>query len=83
MTKNECKAKSCHSRYLPVQSQQWKHQSNVWNLFKVNNKDANDVVHTLNLFHTFFCVCARVSFVDFEQLNFCWVVGGSKQVFEK
>ena len=26
------------NRYLLVQSQQWKHQSNLWNLFKVNNK---------------------------------------------
>ena len=27
------------SRHLLVQSQQWKHQNNVWNLFKVNDKD--------------------------------------------
>ena len=27
------------SRNLLVQSQQGKHQNNVWNLFKVNNKD--------------------------------------------
>lgn len=27
------------SRYLPVQSGQWKHLNNVWNLFKINNKD--------------------------------------------
>ena len=27
------------SRHLLVQSQQWKHQNNMWNLFKVNNKD--------------------------------------------
>ena len=26
------------SRYLLVQSQEWKHQKNVWNLFKDNNK---------------------------------------------
>ena len=25
--------------YLTVQSQQWKQQKNVWNLFKINNKD--------------------------------------------
>ena len=25
--------------YFLVQCQQWKHQNNVWNLFKVNNKD--------------------------------------------
>ena len=28
------------SQYLLVQSQKRKHQSNMWNLFKVNNKDA-------------------------------------------
>ena len=27
------------SHHLPVQSQQWRHQNNVWNLFKDNNKD--------------------------------------------
>ena len=26
------------SRHLLVQSQQWKHQKNVWNMLKVNNK---------------------------------------------
>ena len=28
------------SQYLLVQSQKRKHQSNMWNLLKVNNKDA-------------------------------------------
>ena len=27
-----------HSRHLFVQSQQWKRQNNVWNLFKIDNK---------------------------------------------
>ena len=27
-------------RNLLAQSEQWKHQSNVWNLFKINNKEA-------------------------------------------
>ena len=27
------------SQHLPVQSRRWKHQMNVWNLLKVNNKD--------------------------------------------
>ena len=53
------------SRHLPVQSQQWKQDRNVWNLFRVNNKDSgttSDVVLlsvwlTLNGFHTFsWCV---------------------------
>ena len=29
----------CPTRHLLVQSQQWKQQNNVWNLFKGNNKD--------------------------------------------
>ena len=28
------------SWHLLTQSQQWKHQSNVWNPYKVNNKDS-------------------------------------------
>ena len=32
------------SKYLPAQNQQWKHQKNEWNMFKVNNKDTSDVV---------------------------------------
>ena len=28
-------------RHLLIQSQQWKHQNNVWSLFKVNNKDTS------------------------------------------
>ena len=31
--------KNAPIRYLLVQSQQYKHQNDVWNLFKVNNKD--------------------------------------------
>ena len=30
-------------RHLLVQKQQWKQQKNVWNLFKLNNKDNSDV----------------------------------------
>ena len=52
-----------NSPYLLVQSQQWKHQNDVWNLFKVNDK-VNHVVLvsillTWNTFHTlswcFYC----------------------------
>ena len=32
---------------LLVQSQQWKHQNNVWNLFKVNNRDTRTTSMTL------------------------------------
>ena len=55
---------------LLVQSQKWKHQNNVWNLFKVNDRHQTDVkdvtmvflLITLSRFHTF----PDVSYVDFE-----------------
>ena len=63
-----------HSRYFLEQIQQWEHQSNVWNLFKINNKDTrttSDVVlvsllSNLNRFYTllwcFHCwICSRIS----------------------
>ena len=36
----------CHSPswHLLVDNQQPKHKNNVYNLFKVNNKDVNDIV---------------------------------------
>ena len=34
--------------FLFVQSQQWKYQKNVWNLFKVNNKYIRTTSITLN-----------------------------------
>ena len=44
-----------------TQTQQWKHQTNVWNLFKVNNKDNNvnvvvlvSLLLTLAILQTFF-----------------------------
>ena len=57
---------------LLIQSQQWKHQNNVWNIFKASNEDArttddvNDGVLVsiswiLNRFYT----CRGVSIVDF------------------
>ena len=43
------------SRHLPVQSQHWKHQNNMWNPFKVNNKDT---------------ICrSTVLIVNFEQIS--------------
>ena len=50
------------SRYLLNQSQQWKHQGNVWNMFKVNNKD-NKNKH-----------CSGVSSFDFQQVNTSWEI---------
>ena len=70
------------SRYLLVQSQQWKYQNNVWNLFKVNNKETrtmNDVIDiflkslllTLSRFSTFFwCL------YDWLSASKCWLVRG-------
>ena len=54
-------------RHLFVSSQQWKHWSHVWSLFKVNNKDTimtslksfwRLYLLTLNIFYTYFwCFC--------------------------
>ena len=65
------------SRALLVQSQQWKHQSNVWKLFKVNNKDTRTTSMT-----SFWCLYRQlwkdftyssgVSIVDFEQVKAGW-----------
>ena len=43
-------------RHLLAHGQQWKHQNNVWNLFKVNNRDTSTFFFllTLNRFHTLF-----------------------------
>ena len=57
---------------LLVQSQQWKHQNNARNLFKVNNKDTNTT--PLKSFWCSYCEiwtnfthCSGVSIADFEQ----------------
>ena len=55
--------------YLLVQSQQWKHQNNMWNLFKVNNKDTRTtsltLLFTLNRFHIL------------HWCFYCWIWTGS------
>ena len=53
------------NRYLLVQRQQWEHQNNMWNPFKVNNKDTRRR-HTTH--------CSGAPIVDFEQVNIGWVV---------
>ena len=45
------------SRRLLVPSQQWKYQDNVWNMFKVDNKNTGTASLTY---------CSGVSIVDFE-----------------
>ena len=60
--------------HLLVQSQQWKHQKNVWNPFKVNNKD-----NSLTSMGWFWCLYCQLwigftnvscfFIVDFEQVN--------------
>ena len=42
------------SRHLLVRSQQWKHENNVWNLFKVINKNIRTTSMTPNRFRTLF-----------------------------
>ena len=63
---------------LLVQSQHQKHQNNMWNLFKANNKQNRTksltLLLTLNRFHTFFwcfccCLCISKSCNTFEVLQ--------------
>ena len=55
------------SRYLFVQSQKWKKQNKMWNLFQVNKKDTRTISLT-----SFWCLwtcfthCSDVFIVDFE-----------------
>ena len=53
------------SWHLFVQSQQWKHQNNVWNLLKVNNKETKMM--------PLISQCSGVSTANFEQENASWV----------
>ena len=61
-------------RYLFVESQQWKRQDNVWNLFKINNKDTR--TSSLMSFWGLYCLiwrdfphCFSISIIDVEQKN--------------
>ena len=54
--------------------QQWKHQSKMWNLFKVNKKDASlmSLMFFWSLYYwlwTYFTYFSNIFTVDFEQLN--------------
>ena len=74
-TNSVCKLYSLPSRRL-VQSQQQKYQNNMWNLFKVNNKDSRTT--SLTSFYCLYCWtdfihCSGVSGVDFKQVNTGWV----------
>ena len=42
-----CYALHYPNRHLIVQCQQWEHQNNVWNLFKVNNKETRTTTFTV------------------------------------
>ena len=62
------------SQHLLVQSQQWKRHNNMWNLFKVNNKDIRTTSLTsfwrlYSDLWTDFTYCSGVSFIDFEQVK--------------
>ena len=58
-------ASECYLHLL-VEKGQLKYQNNMWNLFRVNNKD-NNLSLTLNRFTHF-----SVSIVDFEQVIAFW-----------
>ena len=67
---------SMHLYFYPnrrffVQSQQWKQQTNVWDLIKVNNNETRTLVEllwTFNIFHRLF----RCFYCYFEQVNATW-----------
>ena len=50
---NNLKTKVVTSKHLLVQSQQWKHLNNMWNLLKFNIKDSKTV--TLASFWCLYC----------------------------
>ena len=64
----------CSSRHLIVQSQQWKHQQNVWNLLTLQTPERrySDVfiINFIYRFHT--KISHKVSTVSFEQVNAGW-----------
>ena len=61
------------SRYIPVQSQQYKHCKKMWNLLKVNHRHQNHVIEVVlvSLWTDF--TLFWISFVDFDQVNAGWV----------
>ena len=74
------------SWHLVVQIQQWKHQNNVWNLFKVNNKDSRTT--WTKSFWCLYCQlgiefthCSGVFVVDFELVNTGCVLVATQQAF--
>ena len=67
------------SRYLLVQNQQWKHQNNVWSLFKFNNKD--NTTTSMTSFCCLYCQLwtdfthfSDVFIVTLNKLNAGWVI---------
>ena len=62
MTQSEFYSRLLPSCHLLVQSQQWKYQSNTWNMFKVNNKNTRATSMTFNLEQNFIH-CLGVSIV--------------------
>ena len=64
--------KFCEPRkQIYIQSQQWKHTNNVWNLFKVENKDTRT---TSDQLQTCLTPSFSVSIVDFEKVNISWAL---------
>ena len=58
--------KTFPSRHILVQSQLWKHQNNVWNAFKVNNKENRTTSLT-----PFWCLCL-LALNKFHKLFWCF-----------
>ena len=58
------------SRHLDAQSQQWKHQESLWNLFRFNNKDT----WTTSMM-SFWCLCCYLwtDFTYCSGVSHCWL----------
>ena len=72
------------NRYLLVQSQKWKHQKSVWNMFKVNNKETRAtfmkpsgtfIVSFEHISHSFLCFH---SWVWTSKCRFVWIIFSMK-----
>ena len=66
-------------RHLLVQSQQWNHQKNNWNLFKIKNTDTRTM--SMTSFWCLYCQlwtdfthCSDIFIFNFEQVNIDWKI---------
>ena len=77
------------SRHLLAQSKRWKQQKNVWNWFKVNNKDIRTTAITSNHIHQSHPILTRNRFHTLFLCFYCWVwtskcqVGAMLEIYQR